>query len=54
MLCLISGDYLTEQDSDVRGKIKIYTQSEYLKKRNFWDSHTPMIFVDDIFVWLYL
>ncbi len=48
MLCLISGDYLTEQDSDVRGKIKIYTQSEYLKKRNFWDSHTPMIFVDDI------
>ena len=48
MLCLISSPYITRQDSDERGKIKIFTKAEYLKKRNLWNSHQPMIFVDDI------
>lgn len=48
MLCLISGDYLTNQDSDERGKIKIYTKADYIKRRNLWDADEELIFVDDI------
>ena len=48
MLCLISGNYLTNQDSDERGKIKIYTKEEYKKRRNLWNADTEQIFIDDI------
>ncbi len=48
MLCLISGEYLTNQDSDERGKIKIYTKEEYKRRRNFWDADSEQIFIDDI------
>lgn len=48
MLCLISGDYLTNQDSDERGKIKIYSKEEYRKRRNFWNAESELIFIDDI------
>lgn len=48
ILCLISGDYLTNQDSDERGKIKIYSKEEYKKRRNLWNSESELIFIDDI------
>lgn len=48
MLCLISGDYLTNQDSDERGKIKIFTKEEFKRRRNLWNANMELIFVDDI------
>lgn len=48
MLCLISSDFLTRQDTDLRGKLNIYTKEEFLKDRNLFDIEEKQIFIDDV------
>jgi hypothetical protein len=48
MLCLISSDYLTNQDTDVRGKIPLYTKAQFLKKKNLVVTIGKQIFIDDV------
>ena len=48
MLCLISSDYLTNQDTDVRGKLQLYTKAQFLKKKNLVKSVGKQIFIDDV------
>ena len=48
MLCLISSDYLTNQDTDLIGKLTLYTKSQILKKKNLAKSVGKQIFIDDV------
>lgn len=48
MLCLISSNFLTDQDTDLRGKLNIYTKEEYLKERNLFALSEKHIFIDDV------
>ena len=48
MLCLIASGFLTRQDTDLRGKLIIYTKDEFLKDRNLFDSEKMHIFIDDV------
>lgn len=48
MLCLISSDYLTNQDTDLRGKLTLYTKSQILKKKNLAKSVGKQIYIDDV------
>ena len=44
---LISSSYLTQQDSDLRGQLAIYSRKDFLKKRNLF-SGEEQILTDDI------
>lgn len=46
-LFLISSDYLTNKDSDVRGNLDIYTRSHFLENRNLFTGKKEIL-VDDI------
>lgn len=48
MLCLISSSFLTQQDTDLRGKLNIYTKSEFLREKNFFEIEEKHIFIDDV------
>ena len=48
MLCLISSSFLTGQDTDLRGKLNIYTKEEFLKERNLFAFPNKQIFIDDV------
>jgi hypothetical protein len=48
MLCLVSSDYLTNQDTDLRGKLTIYTKEQFLKEKNFYAIDEKQIFIDDV------
>lgn len=48
MLCLVSSSFLTGQDTDLRGKLNIYTKDEFLKERNLFDTAEKQIFIDDV------
>lgn len=48
MLCLISSSFLTNQDTDLRGNLNIYTKEEYLKGRNKLDFEDIHLFIDDV------
>ena len=48
MLCLISSSFLTAQDTDLRGKLNIYTKEEFLKERNLFAFPEKQIFIDDV------
>ena len=47
LLFLISSSYLTQQDSDLRGQLAIYSRKDFLKKRNLF-SGEEQILTDDI------
>ena len=47
LLFLISSSYLTQQDSDLRGQLAIYSRKNFLKKRNLF-SGEEQILTDDI------
>lgn len=47
LLFLISSSYLTQQDSDLRGQLAIYSKKDFLKKRNLF-SGEEQILTDDI------
>ena len=44
---MISSSYLTQQDSDLRGQLAIYSRKDFLKKRNLF-SGEEQILTDDI------
>ena len=46
LLFLISSSYLTQQDSDLRGQLAIYSKKDFLKKRNLF-SGEEQILTDD-------
>lgn len=46
-LFLISSDYLTNRDTDVRGNLNIYTRSQFLEKRNLFTGRKEIL-LDDI------
>lgn len=46
-LFIISSDYLTSKDSDVRGSLNLYTKSEFLNKRNLFTGKQEIL-IDDI------
>ena len=46
-LFLISSDYLTSKDSDVRGNLDIYTRSHFLENRNLFMGRKEIL-IDDI------
>lgn len=48
MLCLISSDFLTNQDTDLRGKLTLYTKSQFLKEKNLFTQDESHIFIDDV------
>ena len=48
MLCLVSSNYLTGKDTDLRGKLNIYTKDEYLKEKNLFSLNEKQIFIDDV------
>lgn len=48
MLCLISSDFLTNQDTDLRGKLTIYTKEQFLKDKNIFSIDDKQIFIDDV------
>ena len=48
MLCLISSSYLTNQDTDLRGNLNIYTKEEFLKEKNKIDFQVKHLFIDDV------
>ena len=48
MLCLISSSFLTNQDTDLRGNLNIYTKEEFLKERNKLDFEDKHLFIDDV------
>jgi len=48
MLCLISSSFLTGLDTDLRGKLNIYTKEEFLKERNLFAFPEKQIFIDDV------
>ncbi len=48
MLCLVSSDFLTNQDTDLRGKLTIYTKEQFLKEKNFFTIDEKQIFIDDV------
>lgn len=47
LLFLISSSYLTQQDSDLRGQLAIYSKKDFLSKRNLF-SGEEQILTDDI------
>ena len=48
MLCLISSDFITNQDSDLRGKLRILSKNEFLKKNDIFEMEKEHIFIDNI------
>lgn len=48
MLCLISSDFLTNQDTDLRGKLTIYTKEQFLKEKHIFTMDEKQIFIDDV------
>ena len=48
MLCLVSSDFFTRQDSDERGRLRLKTKSELLKTNDMYDIQEPHIFIDNI------
>lgn len=46
-LFLISSNYLTQKDSDVRGNLDIYTRSHFLENRNLFTGRKEIL-IDDI------
>lgn len=48
MLCLISSSFLTDQDTDLRGNLNIYTKEEFLKDRNLLEYDDKHLFIDDV------
>ncbi len=47
LLFLVSSPYLTQQDSDLRGQLSVYSKKDFLKKRNLFTSE-EQILIDDI------
>lgn len=47
-LFLISSDYLTNKDSDVRGKLTLYNRERFLKERNLFTTESVEILIEDI------
>lgn len=48
MLCLISSSFLTNQDTDLRGNLNIYTKDEFLKDKGKIDFEGKHLFIDDV------
>ena len=48
MLCLISSSFLTNQDTDLRGNLNIYTKEEFLKEKGKMDFEVKHLFIDDV------
>ena len=48
MLCLVSSDFFTRQDSDERGRLRLKTKSELLKANDMYEIQEPHIFIDNI------
>lgn len=48
MLCLVSSSFLTDQDTDLRGNLNIYTKEEFLKDRNMLEYDEKHLFIDDV------
>lgn len=48
MLCLVSSDYFTRQDSDVRGRLHLKTKADLLKANDLYEIKEAHIFIDSI------
>lgn len=48
MLCLVSSDFFTRNDSDERGKLRLKSEAEFLKQNDIFELQKPQIFIDDI------
>lgn len=48
MLCLISSNYFTINDSDERGNLQLLTKADYWKSNDVFVQNSPHIFLDDI------
>lgn len=48
MLCLVSSDFFTRNDSDERGKLRLKSEAEFLKQNDIFELQQPQIFIDDI------
>ena len=48
MLCLVSSDYFTRQDSDVRGRLRLKTKADLLKAYDLYEIQEAHIFIDSI------
>lgn len=48
MLCLISSNYFTINDSDERGNLHLLKKSDYWKSSDVFVQNSPHIFIDDI------
>ena len=45
MLFLISSDFITNQDSDLRGKLRILSKNEFLKKNDIFVKYHSFLFI---------
>ena len=50
MLCLVSSDFLTNQDTDLRGKLTIYTKEQFLKENTVYFSKANLLFFYEQFL----
>lgn len=48
MLCLISSDYFTKNDSDERGNLHLITKNDYWQSNDAFIQESSHIFIDDI------
>lgn len=48
MLCLVSSDFFTRNDSDERGKLHLKSEAEFLKQNDMFELQQPQIFIDEI------
>ena len=48
MLCLISSNYFTINDSDERGNLQLLTKADYWKSNDVFVQNSPHIFLEDI------
>lgn len=48
MLCLISSNYFTNNDSDERGNLQLMTKSDFWKSNDVFIQNSSYIFIDDI------
>lgn len=48
MLCLVSSDYFTRQDSDIRGRLRLKTKADLLKAYDLYEIQEAHIFIDSI------
>lgn len=48
MLCLVSSNYFTINDTDERGELQLTTKSDFLKDYDAFEIRKPKIFIDNI------